>query len=248
MGRAKKAAQVRFPEFQAAFNELMGDMTIKDFADKLGMSRATVGFYSAGQRIPDALGIKSIAEKCGVSADWLLGLSRESTNDPELRKVCDFTALSEKSIMNILSISKLEKSPTSEVTPCYALDRIISDEYFVDMIKTAASLVGKGVKEPSTSCEQKLCDTLSGIETILAEKYNLDFCILYGTYVRDVYIDNVVNYLKEILSNMFYEIELKKEKQTNERELGEICRMVELYKMSDDEIIKMIKQAAQELE
>lgn len=75
MSRAKKDAPVRFPEFQVAFNELMGDMTIKDFADKLGMSRATVGFYSAGQRIPDALGIKTIAEKCGVSADWLLGRS-----------------------------------------------------------------------------------------------------------------------------------------------------------------------------
>lgn len=75
MSRAKKAVPSRFPEFQGAFVELMGDMTIQEFADKLGMSRATVGFYSAGQRIPDALGIRTIAEKCGVSADWLLGLT-----------------------------------------------------------------------------------------------------------------------------------------------------------------------------
>ena len=68
MNRAKKAEPARFPEFQAAFVELMGDMTIKEFADKLGMSRATVGFYTAGQRIPDALGVRAIAEKCGVSA------------------------------------------------------------------------------------------------------------------------------------------------------------------------------------
>lgn len=79
MNRVKKAEPARFPEFQAAFVELMGDMTIKEFADKLGMSRATVGFYSAGQRIPDAMGIKIIAEKCGVSADWLLGLSNFPT-------------------------------------------------------------------------------------------------------------------------------------------------------------------------
>ena len=58
MNRAKKDAPPRFPEFRGAFLELMGDMTLEQFAKKLGMSRATVGFYAAGQRIPDALGLK----------------------------------------------------------------------------------------------------------------------------------------------------------------------------------------------
>ena len=75
MSRAKKEEAPRFPEFRAAFLDLMGDMTLQEFADKLGMSRATVGFYAAGKRIPDALGVKTIAEKCNVSTDWLLGLS-----------------------------------------------------------------------------------------------------------------------------------------------------------------------------
>lgn len=70
MSRAKKnTPPPRFPEFRAAFLELMGDMTLDQFSKKLGMSRATVGFYAAGQRIPDALGLKKIAEKCNVSAD-----------------------------------------------------------------------------------------------------------------------------------------------------------------------------------
>lgn len=71
-------------------------MTLQEFADKLEMSRATVGFYSAGQRIPDALGIKTIAEKCNVSADWLLGLSRAKSVDAEVRQVCKYTGLSER--------------------------------------------------------------------------------------------------------------------------------------------------------
>lgn len=90
MGREKKSCPVRFPAFQAAFNELMGDMTLQEFADKLEMSRATVGFYSAGQRIPDALGIKTIAEKCNVSADWLLGLS-DFQNKEEYREAYGFS-------------------------------------------------------------------------------------------------------------------------------------------------------------
>lgn len=81
MSRAKKECPPRFPKFRDAFLELMGDMTIQEFADKLGMSRATVGFYAAGQRIPDALGIKNIAEKCGVSSDWLLGLNPFRTKE-----------------------------------------------------------------------------------------------------------------------------------------------------------------------
>lgn len=95
MNRAKKAEPARFPEFQAAFIELMGDMTIKQFADKLGLSRATVGFYSAGQRIPDALGIKTIAEKCNVSADWILGLTRSKSKMPA---ATDDLQLTEKAV------------------------------------------------------------------------------------------------------------------------------------------------------
>lgn len=99
MSRAKKkAAPPRFPAFQDAFVELMGDMTIKDFAEKLGMSRATVGFYCNGDRIPDALGIKTIAEKCGVSADWLLGLSNVRSSNGELKQVCNYTGLNQQAI------------------------------------------------------------------------------------------------------------------------------------------------------
>lgn len=108
MSRAKKAEPARFPEFQAAFIELMGDMTIKEFADKLGMSRATVGFYSAGQRIPDALGIKTIAEKCGVSADWLLGLSDVQDRSAELRQICNYTGLSSQAVRSLHALRSRE--------------------------------------------------------------------------------------------------------------------------------------------
>lgn len=105
MSRAKKAAPARFPEFQAAFNELMGDMTIEKFAEKIGMSRATVGFYAAGQRIPDALGVKAIAEKCGVSADWLLGLSHEKEQDADIRQICNCTGLSADAVQTLINLN-----------------------------------------------------------------------------------------------------------------------------------------------
>ena len=70
--------KLRFPLFQMRLRELQGTMTQKQFADKLGMSRQTVGFYLAGKRLPDALGVVNIAEKMDVSADWLLGTSISS--------------------------------------------------------------------------------------------------------------------------------------------------------------------------
>lgn len=66
---------IRFSKFKERLNILKGDMTIKAFAEKVGVSLPTAGFYLHGDRLPDALGVHDIASKCEVSADWLLGLS-----------------------------------------------------------------------------------------------------------------------------------------------------------------------------
>lgn len=100
----------RFPAFHKAFCTLQGDRTIKEFAEFLGLSRATVGFYSAGTRIPDAEGVKKIAEKCGVSSDWLLGLS-EYRQDQARQLTVDSIGLSEQSA---LRLSAMAGSATAE--------------------------------------------------------------------------------------------------------------------------------------
>lgn len=71
--------QKRFPTFSKRFSELRKDMTQGEFAEFLGISRPTVGFYENGTRIPDALVLRQISEKCQVSTDWLLGLSNFRT-------------------------------------------------------------------------------------------------------------------------------------------------------------------------
>jgi transcriptional regulator with XRE-family HTH domain len=53
------------------------------FAEFLGLSRPTIGFYERADmengRIPDIDTLKQICEKCNVSADYLLGISDEKT-------------------------------------------------------------------------------------------------------------------------------------------------------------------------
>lgn len=95
---------IRFPAFHKSFRDLQGDRTIKDFADYLELASATVGFYSAGTRIPDALGVRAIAEKCGVSSDWLLGLSDYRQDESRCLTV-DAMGFSEAATNRLASIS-----------------------------------------------------------------------------------------------------------------------------------------------
>lgn len=97
MKRENKSKLVRFPAFRDALIELQGDLTIEKFAEKLGLSRATAGFYLNGERIPDALGLNSIANACGVSVDYLLGRTPYKNKLAEGVTACDL-GLSENSV------------------------------------------------------------------------------------------------------------------------------------------------------
>lgn len=96
--------KVRFPEFRDNFACLRGEMNQEDFAKFLGFSRPTVTLYESGKRIPDALALKTIAEKCGVSADWLLGLSDVRSPKPDVQLVCSTTGLSEDAIIELQKV------------------------------------------------------------------------------------------------------------------------------------------------
>ena len=69
-----------------------------EFATFLAMSRQTIGFYLNGDRIPDALTLKNIADKCHVSADWLLGKTDIKTDNKVVSDICKYTGLSEDSV------------------------------------------------------------------------------------------------------------------------------------------------------
>lgn len=90
--------QIRLPVFAKRFAELRGDKTQGEFADFLGISRPTVGFYENGTRIPDALVLRQIAEKCDVSSDWLLGLTDIRSVDSDIQRIGKYIGLSEKSV------------------------------------------------------------------------------------------------------------------------------------------------------
>ena len=88
----------RLPIFTKRFRELQGERSNTDFADFLGLSRQTVGFYCNGDRLPDVITLIQIAERCNVSTDYLLGASDVTSPNVDIQKACEITGLSEDAI------------------------------------------------------------------------------------------------------------------------------------------------------
>lgn len=84
--------------FMIRFNQLRGDRSQATFGKLLGLSAATIGFYENGERLPNAADLLRIATVCGVSTDWLLGLSEVKNPDTTVHGVCDYTGLDENAV------------------------------------------------------------------------------------------------------------------------------------------------------
>ena len=63
--------------FGERLKELRGDLSQDDFALKIGTKQTTLSNWERGFREPNFSGLALIATSCGVSADWLLGLTDE---------------------------------------------------------------------------------------------------------------------------------------------------------------------------
>lgn len=102
--------ETRFPELTNKLLQLRpGDMSQEQFAKLLGISRAALSNYETGKRIPDALMLKTIAEKTGVSADFLLGLSCGSMSDKERQILTsEYTGLSPEAVEKLHDYSHLQ--------------------------------------------------------------------------------------------------------------------------------------------
>lgn len=100
--------KVRFPIFAERFSSLRGNRTQAEFSEFLNISRQTVSFYENGDRIPDALALRDIALKCGVTSDWLLGISDAKTADIDCQRVCQYTGLSDRAVA-VLHDNRVDK-------------------------------------------------------------------------------------------------------------------------------------------
>ena len=113
MERSEKK-EPRLKVFQERFELLRKgrDLSNTEFAKFLDMSRQTVGFYLNGDRVPDALMLRQIAEKCNVSADWLLGLSDAKPLAADVKQICNYTGLKPDSVDTLHKLNTTWNKPT----------------------------------------------------------------------------------------------------------------------------------------
>lgn len=90
-------------DFPRRLREVMQEKgeTQQIVGDAIGKTRQAVGYYADGSSSPDWETIVKIAKHFGVSTDYLLGLTDQPTLNTEIRAICDYTGLSERSIQEL---------------------------------------------------------------------------------------------------------------------------------------------------
>ena len=69
--------------------------TIEQFADMVGISKSTLGYYENDKRMPDIEILARIADTLNVNADYLIGRTNTTALKGKMKTVCAFTGLSD---------------------------------------------------------------------------------------------------------------------------------------------------------
>ena len=80
--------------------------TIEQFAEAVGISKSTVGYYENNNRMPDIEILSRIADVLNVSADYLIGKTNTTAMRGKMKTVCDFTGLSDTAADYLVQLVK----------------------------------------------------------------------------------------------------------------------------------------------
>lgn len=121
--------------FSARLKELRKEsgLTIEEFANEVGISRSSIGYYENQNRLPDLAVAARMAEVLNVTADYLVGRSNARTQAPKLKNICDYVGLSDKSVEMLANLKKenparlsvinlLLEQAADDITDDYELD------------------------------------------------------------------------------------------------------------------------------
>lgn len=80
--------------------------TIEQFADMVGISKSTLGYYENDKRMPDIEILARIANVLNVNADYLIGRTNTTALKGKMKTVCEFTGLSDNAAEYLAQLVK----------------------------------------------------------------------------------------------------------------------------------------------
>lgn len=113
--KAKSACVTENDIFASRLREIMKERRLNQsqlasLISKMGKSlrRQTISLYMDGQSRPDTERLSLLCSALNVSADYLLGRTKNPTTDPDKRAALEYTGLSEEAVDNIRAIVEAE--------------------------------------------------------------------------------------------------------------------------------------------
>ena len=105
-------------EQKAIFAERIGKlrndkgMSQEELSVALNIDRGTIAKYETQKRIPSYEHLTAFSEYFNVSTDYLLGIAKNKTPDPDISMMCDYTGLSDDAIQTLENIKGSNVSDT----------------------------------------------------------------------------------------------------------------------------------------
>lgn len=146
------------------------DVTQQTLADDLGITRQSLSLYEKADRTTNIDLLYKIAKYFNVSADYLLGFTKNKTTDTNLKAVCDYIGLSEEAVKTLSDIKKsVEDGVALQPQILKYLSYIISwniEEFVTDIAFNHAA-----IQEKKDEKEQ-LYDTINDFSVTLITSQN----------------------------------------------------------------------------
>lgn len=153
-----------FPQRLIEQREIKG-VSRQTAADELEISRASLEYYEKGLRVPDVVVLAKLADYYNVSADYLLGRSDVRSVDPsqKIHVACEVTGLSEKALLNLLTIKQhgisvnmlLERKELSDIYAHLStiVQLSIAQGYYIEVIEWFINNCDKFALDGNKICE-----------------------------------------------------------------------------------------------
>ena len=84
----------------------VGGNAIEQFANMVGISKSTLGYYENDKRMPDIAILARIANVLNVNADYLIGRTNTTAQKGKMKTVCEFTGLSDSAAKFLAQLVK----------------------------------------------------------------------------------------------------------------------------------------------